>query len=208
MIRLVAAIGFAVALVGIALHYRAFRAGSRAETEAAFAADQPAQGRLPGLTRLAYLLTLASSVILALTGFGPLLLLARPLSGFSLLAHLAAAPVFAVGLAYLTLMWAYRQRFEPGEWPGLKLLRHDVGDRRESSGRFTFWEKISFWLVILLALPVILSIVLSMFPLFGTDGQVWLLDLHRYGAVLLVMAILVHTYLTIIHGMGPEKNRR
>ena len=62
--------------------------------------------------------------------------------------------------------------------------------------------------MILLALPVILSIVLSMFPLFGTDGQVWLLDLHRYSAVLLVMAILVHTYLTIIHRMGPEKNRR
>ncbi len=205
MIRIVAGIGFAVTLVGIALHYRAFRVGSGDKAPTAPQADQPRKGRLAGLTRLAYLLTLISFVILAVTGFGPLLIVARPLSGFPLMTHLAAAPVFAVGLAYLTLMGAYRHRFEPGEWP----VRPDAGDGGGPSGRFAFGEKVSFWLVILLALPVILSTVLSMFPLFGTDGQEWLLDVHRYSAVLLVMAILVHTYYhTIFRGVGSETGRR
>lgn len=208
MIRIVAGIGFSITLVGIALHYRAFRAGSRAETQAAPAADQPGKGRLAGLTRLAYLLTFIGFVILAVTGFGPLLFLARPLSGFPLMTHLVAAPVFAVGLAYLTFMWANHHRFELGEWQGVKLLRREAGDGGGPPGRFTFGEKVSFWLVILLALPVILSTVLSMFPLFGTDGQEWLLDVHRYSALLLVMAVLVHTYLTIFHGVGSKRNRR
>jgi hypothetical protein len=48
-----------------------------------------------------------------------------------------------------------------------------------------------------LALPVILSVVLSMFPLFGTDGQEFLLNLHRYSALLLALVAIVHTYLII-----------
>lgn len=207
MIRIVTGIGFAVTLVGIALHYRAFRAGSGDEARTAPDADHPGQGRLAGLTRLAYLLTFVSFGILAVTGFGPLLFVARPLSGFPLMAHLVAAPVFAVGLAYLTLLWAHHHRFEPGEWQRVKPVRRMAEDGGGPSGRFTFGEKVSFWLVILLALPVILSIVLSMFPLFGTEGQVWLLDLHRYSAVLLVMAVLVHTYLTIFPGVGSASSR-
>lgn len=208
MIRIVAGIGISVTLVAVALHYRAIRAGSGAETQAEPASDQSVQGRLAGLTRLAYLLTLIGFVILAVTGFGPLLFVARPLSGFPLMTHLVAAPVFAVGLAYLTLMWAYHHRFDLGQWQRAKLLRRDGGVGEGPPGRFAFGEKVSFWLVILLALPVILSIVLSMFPLFGTDGQEWLLGLHRYSAVLLVMAVLVHTYLTLLHAAGSERNRR
>ena len=204
MIRMVSTIGFGVTLVGIALHYRAARAALKAGNPTAPAGDQPAQAPLAGLTRLASLLTLAGLGILAVTGFGPLLLLARPMSGFTLLAHLVAAPVFAVGLAYLTLMGAHHHRFGPGEWPGVK--GRQAGDGGGPPGRFSVGQKISFWLAILLALPVILSTVLSMFPLFGTAGQERLLEVHRYSSVLLVMAIMIYTYLTVFHRVGPKKN--
>jgi hypothetical protein len=36
-----------------------------------------------------------------------------------------------------------------------------------------------------------------MFPLFGTDGQEFLLNLHRYSALLLALVAIVHTYLII-----------
>jgi len=52
-----------------------------------------------------------------------------------------------------------------------------------------------------LALPVILSIVLSMFPLFGTDGQEFLLQLHRYSALLFALVAIMYTYLVILTRM-------
>jgi hypothetical protein len=36
-----------------------------------------------------------------------------------------------------------------------------------------------------------------MFPLFGTHGQELLLDVHRYSALLLALAAIVHIYLMI-----------
>jgi hypothetical protein len=34
-------------------------------------------------------------------------------------------------------------------------------------------------------------------PLFGTDGQEFLLNLHRYSTLLLAAAAILHTYLII-----------
>jgi cytochrome b561 len=77
----------------------------------------------------------------------------------------------------LALMWAENRRFNKNDWPYL--------------------QKICFWLIIILAIPLILSIVLSMFPLFGTKGQEFLLDTHRYCALLLALVAIVYTYLII-----------
>jgi len=57
--------------------------------------------------------------------------------------------------------------------------------------------KICFWLICTLAIPLILSIVLSMFPLFGIHGQKFLLQLHLYIALLLALAVIVHGCLVI-----------
>jgi len=158
------------------------------------------------LRRLIYLLALLCFVVLVITGFYPVLVYGEHLSGFLLMLHATFAPVFAACLAVLVVFWADNCRFDKNYWPWLQrvLGREAVNkagvkkyEPRPSDGLGELLRKICFWLIILLALPVILSVVLSMFPFFGTDGQEFLLNLHRYSALLLALAAIVHTYLVI-----------
>ena len=158
------------------------------------------------LRRLIYLLALLCFVVLLITGFYPVLVYGEHLSGFLLMLHATFAPVFAACLAVLVVFWADNCRFDKNYWPWLqRVLGREVVNKagvkkyepRSSEGLGELLRKICFWLIILLALPVILSVVLSMFPFFGTDGQGFLLNLHRYSALLLALAAIVHTYLVI-----------
>jgi len=144
------------------------------------------------LRKLVYLLALLCFVVLAINGFYPSLILCRAICGYWLMLQVTAGGVFAGCLAVLALMWAHHCRFNKSDWQQLQRLI-----RREASESSGLGQKICFWVIILLALPVILSIVLSMFPLFGTDGQEFLLQLHRYSVLLLALVAIVHTYLII-----------
>jgi cytochrome b subunit of formate dehydrogenase len=149
------------------------------------------------LRKLVYLLALLCFVVLVITGFYPVLVHGEHLSGYLLMAHATFAPVLAGCLAVLALMWANRCRFHKSDWPWLeKPLRREATDE-PTGAKYQLGQKICFWLIIILALPVILSIVLGMFPLFGTQGQEFLLDLHRYSTLLLALTAVVHTYLII-----------
>ena len=57
--------------------------------------------------------------------------------------------------------------------------------------------KLAFWLILFLALPLILSIVVSMFHLLGTDWQHLTLALHRWTSLVFAIAVIIHTYLAI-----------
>jgi len=174
----------------------------------------PSNKRLPGnstnnrlsiigmLRILVYLAVLFCFVVLAMTGFYPTLVLGKHISGYLLMVHATFAPVFAVCLAVLAVMWAKRWRFTSGDWPLFErivrwatLAKSPVANTYgQSSG---LGKKISFWLIIFLALPLILSIVLSMFPLFGTHWQELLLSMHRYTALVFAMVAILHTYFII-----------
>ena len=150
--------------------------------------------------KLVYFLALACFGVLAVTGFGPSLIVGEHPAGYLLMLHVTAAPVFAVSLAVLTLMWAYRCRFDQSDWRWLqRLLRREAGDKKSDLERPGFGQKVFFWLLVLFALSVILSITLSMFPLFGTGGQEFLSQLHRYSALLLVITAIGHTYLLLLY---------
>ncbi len=154
------------------------------------------------LRKLIYLLALLCFVVLLITGFYPVVALGESISGYFLMVHATFAPVFAICLAVLAVMWAGNCCFNKSDWPWLQrilervTLVKRVGE--EPSNKCPgLGQKITFWLIVLLALPVILSVVLSMFPFFGTDGQEFLLNLHRYSALLLALVAIVHTYLII-----------
>ncbi len=154
------------------------------------------------LRKLVYLLALLCFVVLAVTSFYPVLVLGEAICGYWLMLHATFAPVFAVCLAILAVMWASHCRFTGSDWPWLQrlirrvILAKTVSEKTvcESSG---LGRKITFWLIVVLALPLIISIVSSMFPLFGTHWQELLLDTHRYSALALALAVIVHTYLMI-----------
>jgi len=70
--------------------------------------------------------------------------------------------------------------------------------------KYELGRKICFWLILFLALPVILSAVLSMFTLFGTYGQELLLGLHRYSTLSLALFSMAWLYLSVMTEM--QKN--
>lgn len=154
---------------------------------------------------LVYVVAVLSAIVLAVTGFYPVLVLGEHISGYLVMVHATFAPVFAVCLAVLAVLWASRCRFAQGDWPLFDRLVKRVtsaGSGAEKSFRKSsgLGQKITFWLIIFLALPLALSIVLSMFPLFGTHGQELLLSTHRSVALIFAIVAILHTILLIKGG--------
>lgn len=149
---------------------------------------------------LVYLVALFSFVVLALTGFYPVLILGEHITGYLVMVHATFAPVFAGCLAVLAILWARQCRFIPGDLPWFERLvqrivltkTSDETPQHQGSG---LGQKITFWLIVLLALPLGLSILLSMFPLLGTHWQELLLSLHRYTAYVFSIVVIAHTVL-------------
>ncbi len=154
------------------------------------------------LRKLVYLLALLCFVVLAVNGFYAALVLGKSISGYWIMLQTTAGGVFAVCLAVLAVMWASRCRFTHSDWPWFERIVQRVtlvkstGEetQHKSSG---LGQKMTFWLIIILALPLILSIILSMFTLFGTHWQELLLGIHRYTALVFALVGIVHIYLVI-----------
>jgi hypothetical protein len=149
-------------------------------------------GLLGRLDRLAFLVALICLSALFLTGFGPPLLGGKALTGFLLISHATAAPVFIVCVAFLVFNWAYRCRFdaEDREWLRRLCSCRVFGFLKESG----VCCKLAFWFGAILCVPVAMSIIVSMFPIFGTHGLETLFKIHQYGSLLLVLDSMVLLY--------------
>jgi cytochrome b subunit of formate dehydrogenase len=148
--------------------------------------------------KLVYLLAMLCVVVLAVTGFYPVLILGEHISGYLLMIHVTAGGVFAACLALLALAFAHSHRFNEDDWPWLaSLIRHRLQKNPLLPKNTNLLGKICFWLLIILALPLMLSVVLSMFPLLGTAEQLLLADTHRYSTLAFAAVAIVHTYLII-----------
>ena len=151
--------------------------------------------------KLVYLLALLCFCVLAVNGFFAAVVLGKSVSGYWIMLQTTAGGVFAVCVAILTVMWARRHRFNESDWPGLqRILKRIIRLKTANNipaGKSRLGQKITFWLLVVLALPLILSMVSSMFTLFGTYWQELLLEVHRYSALLFAMAAIVHIYLVI-----------
>lgn len=132
--------------------------------------------------KLVLLLALLSFAVLFLTGFGPLFFGCR-LAGWLLMIHATFAPILAVCLAILAFGWAGAMVFE---------------------GRPDAVLKCCFWTLLVLSLPLALSMVFSMFPWFGTDGQNLLLEIHRWSALAFGSSAFLFLYLLIRRQIGME----
>jgi hypothetical protein len=150
------------------------------------------------LVRLAILVGMGSFAALFLTGFIPVFLGLR-LTGYLLIAHVTFAPVFIICLAFLILVRAQTHAFvrANAEWV-MALIGFPAEEPlgRADRGLMT---KAAFWTLAVLSLPLVLTSVLSMFPVFGTHGQDVLFELHRYSALVFSMTVIVHAYATVRH---------
>jgi cytochrome b subunit of formate dehydrogenase len=123
--------------------------------------------------RLFYTVMCLGAAVLAATGIGVFALGTPPMTHWVLMIHVTAAPFFALGLAGVALTWA-------------DLCRKGAKPRLGCAAR------VLFWIVLVCGLVVILTGVLPMTPLFGTDGQHLLYLTHRYAGIVLAAAILLH----------------
>jgi hypothetical protein len=141
--------------------------------------------------------TAVLALLLAATGFLPALLYGSHPSGILLVIHVTLAPLFAVSLTALALLWAHRLRFEAAD-------RHIVertsgGEVRSLEALVRFSMKIGFWTLLGLSLPLMLTIILSLFPLYGTEGETLLIRLHAYSALLFMLTALGEIYILIAY---------
>jgi hypothetical protein len=129
------------------------------------------------LKLLVFAVAILSGAVLMATGFYSVIVAGHALTGYLLMLHAAAGPVFSGSLAMSALFLAGRNAF-------------DTGEQEPCIG-----AKVCFWAMLVLSLPVILSSTVSMFALFGTDGQMFLYHLHRYSSVILGIVAIWYLYL-------------
>jgi cytochrome b subunit of formate dehydrogenase len=215
MFRTVSIACFITAFVGIVIHWIIFRP----KADELFGADRrlhildplrvlfffltllliPQKLSLVGVLRkLVYLLAMLCFVVLFVTGFFSKLIFGETISGYWLMLHATFAPVFAICVAILSVMWAHNCRLNKKYWPWLqKIIQREVTNMAVPE-KHELAQKLSFWLIVVLSVPLILSIMLSMFLLFGTYWQQLLADTHRYIAIVFALAVVIHTYLMVL----------
>jgi hypothetical protein len=207
MFRWITLISFAVVITGILLHHLLFPCGytKRFSIGSLFRKlvhlftllFLPQHYTWPQrFLKLALLLGLFSFIVLFLTGFGPPLLGGR-LHGWLLMIHATFSPVLIVCAAAIAFLAAARFSFSHKDWQTAFAMRRN---RRAGSCWLTdsgIAVKAGFWLLLALTLPVTMTMVLSMFPLFGEYWQDWMFHAHRYSVLVFTLTALGELYLLV-----------
>jgi hypothetical protein len=141
--------------------------------------------------KLVYLGLLVSVAVLGFTSFFAVLQYGI-LGGWLLFAHMFGAGLFVGVLPFLSLTWCEASRFSSDR----------SAQRDQRPPRFFWLPKLLFWLILLGGFVVTVTMLLSMLPLFGTDGLHQLLDIHRYAGLLVVVALALHLYAVVLQRLG------
>lgn len=139
--------------------------------------------------RLVYLGMLVSVAGLGFTAFYCVLALGH-MRHWWLFVHMFGAGAMVAVLPLMAINWAGPNRFE---------LRAASDEEEETyAPRFYWITKLMFWLFLASGLIVALTMMLSMLPVFGTEGQTVLLDIHRYSGLLAVVTLVLHFYFVLL----------
>ena len=142
--------------------------------------------------RLLFPLIQVCILILALTSFLPIIILGKHMSGYLLILHVAIGPLFALCMVTMGILWAHKHLLDMNDWKVLRDLL-SKNSRHQKGRSIDLGKKVCFWFIVLLAFPILFSIVSGMYKIFGTHGQEFLLQLHRYAALLFVILMAVYT---------------
>ena len=148
------------------------------------------------LTLLRFAVNLAGfACFAAVAGSGFLAVLDRQttLSGSRLIAHMVAAPVFAVSSVVTALFWTHRNQFTASDWVSLH-----SGSHADESTWTVVLRKLFFWVALAFAVPTLLSVLAAMFPLATPAQQQYLFLIHRACALPLATAGLLFAYFALM----------
>ena len=153
------------------------------------AGDRPAGSSLIGWLRVAVNVAgfgcLAAAVV---TGLSPALQNNGAMTGDALITHVSVAPPFAIAAVIVAVFWANRNRFSAADWSRLI----------SAGGWAAPLRKLFFWISVVLAIPTLVSILAAMFPIFGTDDQQTLVQIHRYCALFLAGSGFLFAYFALM----------
>src|SRR3954451_4387216 len=152
MFRFVAIIAIVIAAAIVFLRWSA---------GAAAAGPSPMSERGRRRQRLIWLMMLIGAGVGALTGIGTLIFSHPPIAGWTLILHCLAAPLFAIGIALIALLWA------------------------GSYMRGLCTGSCSFWAMLISSMIAMFSIAFTMTPLFGGANQHFLISVHRWSSLAL-----------------------
>ncbi|MHB8897185.1 MAG: hypothetical protein ACYC6Y_00410 [Thermoguttaceae bacterium] len=139
---------------------------------------------------LIYVATIGCVAVLALTSFVEFLRHGE-LLGWPLFFHMFGAGTFTALLPLLALSWAHLNQFEVGP-----------ASARSAPAKFYWLPKLMFWVILASGVVVTMTMLVSMLPIFGTDGLRVLLDLHRYSGLVVVLALVFHLYGVAVQRIG------
>ena len=138
-----------------------------------------------GLTRLGKLVLLIGLVGLlvnTVTGFGPKWA-EGAVREWPLLGHMLGAPLFILGLTGAALLWSRRYRRLATETKTTSLL--------------TTGQCVLFWLSLLSGFVVMSSMLVALLPILGYSGQEWLIQVHYFSALLMVIFIVLYLLVSL-----------
>jgi hypothetical protein len=135
------------------------------------------------------LIGLISCAAVVTSGFDSLLS-GQKLSGYWLVIHAAAAPVFAVSAVLVMLFWAHRNRLLQTDW---NRLCRPIGSAKPgiSNGYFVVLRKFFFWIAALTAIPAVASVTFTLFPVMASVRQEDLILIHRFSVIPLAVSSLL-----------------
>ena len=146
------------------------------------------------LKRIAGIVAVVCLIVMFFTAFTGRLVSDQLMTGYVLMIHVGTAPVFIISLLFLIVSWGYQCRLTDLEWKEF-LGRLKFKSTNTKNSLLTI--KLTFWLAMVLSVPVSLSMLASMFTIFGTHGQEVLFSIHQYTSLALVSSAFIHLYLLL-----------
>lgn len=144
--------------------------------------------RYPGW-RVWILACLALSFLyLAASGLGFAIFSRRGLYGVPLLLHVSAGGLFAVSLAAVMIFRA--REFQLEDKGEASALARCMAFPFVTDIPLKLLEKCAFWGYILASLVLIITALASMMPYFTFKAQLGLIEIHRYGALVSILAAM------------------
>lgn len=131
-------------------------------------------------------------IILFITAFLPVLF-GFHMTGLFMLIHVSTAILLSILLVVFVFLFSNSNQLS------LEELQNLVNDyKQKKSIDYQIMLKVLYWLIIVLILPAMLSIILMLYPLFGTDGLEFLADVHRWSVLLLTICVIFVQYYRVL----------
>jgi len=131
-------------------------------------------------------------VILFITAFIPVVF-GYHMNGLFMMIHASTALLASICLVAFVFLFSNGNQLSLEE---LQQLADDYKQKKTLDSRIML--KVFYWFIIALILPAMLSIILMLYPLFGTDGLEFLADVHRWSVLLLTICVIFVQYFRVL----------